>query len=493
VEKESKLQIATYDFFDTFFGIKSEKQNIYWSGHEQKPDYASLKQWYSKQLKNPHRKIFKIVYKDEDVGYLYLDILESNIIELSYAVSEKYVGLGIASRAVLDARNYANVEYKGYTIKAYVSNINIPSQKVMYKNSFIKSKKNYMQTLKQDNKEVVMEEYIYNPSKVFIIAEAGVNHNGDIHLAKKLIDVAVKTGADAVKFQTWKTELLVTKEAKQAEYQAKNTEIEESQYNMLKKLELSYDNFRELKEYCDSKNILFLSTPDEATSADFLLELQNIFKIGSGELTNLPFLRHIGSFKKEVILSTGMGTLEEIRNALNVLLEAGTKKENITILHANTQYPTPMKDVNLNAMLTIKKELDIQVGYSDHTLGIEVDIAAVAMGARVIEKHFTLDTTMDGPDHKSSLNPKELEVMVRGIRNIEMALGSAIKEPTPSEKPNIEIVRKSIVASCSIKTGEVLNEDNLTVKRPSTGISPMKWDEVIGTVAKKNYNLDELI
>ncbi|MCJ8327983.1 MAG: N-acetylneuraminate synthase [Campylobacterales bacterium] len=328
---------------------------------------------------------------------------------------------------------------------------------------------------------------------VFIIAEAGVNHNGDINLAKKLIDVAVEAGVDAVKFQTWKTELLVTKDAKQASYQIENTQIEESQFDMLKKLELSYDDFIELKEYCDKSKIMFLSTPDEITSANFLLNLQDIFKIGSGELTNLPYLRHIGSLKKEIILSTGMCTLQEVEDALNVLIKAGTPKEKITILHANTQYPTPMEDVNLNAMLTIKNQLNVKVGYSDHTLGIEVDIAAVAMGASVIEKHFTLDNNMPGPDHIASLNPKELKDMVKAIRNIELALGSSIKEPSNSEKPNIEIVRKSIVAKTCIKKGEILSEDNLTIKRPSSGINPMKWDDVIGNIALKDYEVDELI
>ncbi len=326
---------------------------------------------------------------------------------------------------------------------------------------------------------------------VFIIAEAGVNHNGDINLAKKLIDVAVEAGVDAVKFQTWKTELLVTKAASQAEYQTKNTQIEESQYDMLKRLELSYDEFRELKKYCDNKNIMFLSTPDEFESADFLVELQDIFKIGSGELTNLPYLRHIGKLGKKVILSTGMANIGEIEDALNVLMKAGTKKENITVLHANTMYPTPMEDVNLKAMQTIACTFGIDVGYSDHTLGIEVPIAAVAMGAKVIEKHYTLDKNMEGPDHKASLEPKELKAMVEAIRNIEKSLGSGIKEASSSEKPNMEVVRKSIVAAREIKKGEVFTEDNLTVKRPANGISPMRWDEVIGTVAQKDYKMDE--
>ena len=328
---------------------------------------------------------------------------------------------------------------------------------------------------------------------VFIIAEAGVNHNGDINLAKKLIDVAVEAGVDAVKFQTWKTELLVTKDAKQAEYQTENTQIEESQFDMLKKLELSYADFAELKQYCDESKITFLSTADEIPSANFLVNLQDIFKIGSGELTNLPYLRHIGGLGKEIIISSGMCTLKEVEDALNVLVKAGTSKDNITVLHANTQYPTPMEDVNLNAMITIKNKLGVKVGYSDHTLGIEVDIAAVAMGASCIEKHFTLDNNMDGPDHKASLNPSELKAMVQAIRNIELAMGSFVKEPSKSEKPNIEIARKSIVAKRAINQGEMLSEENLAIKRPGNGISPMKWNEIVGTVSTKNYHEDELI
>ena len=338
-----------------------------------------------------------------------------------------------------------------------------------------------------------MTEQKTNKNSVFIIAEAGVNHNGNIKLAKQLIDVAVDAGVDAVKFQTWKTELLVTKSAKQAEYQTENTKIEESQFDMLKKLELSYPEFRILANYCQSKNILFLSTPDEAESANFLLELQDIFKIGSGELTNLPYLKHIGSFEKTVILSTGMGNLSEIEQALNVLVDAGTSKKNITILHANTQYPTPMEDVNLRAMLTIGRELDVNIGYSDHTLGIEVPVAAVALGAKIIEKHFTLDHNMAGPDHKASLEPAELKAMVEAIRNIEIAMGSSVKETSNSEQSNIDVVRKSIVAKCNIKKGERLTPNNLDVKRPGNGISPMEIDALIGTFAIKDFKTDQLI
>ena len=331
-------------------------------------------------------------------------------------------------------------------------------------------------------------------SKVFIIAEAGVNHNGSVELAKKLIDVAVEAGVDAVKFQTFKAEKLVSKNAQKAAYQKETTDKTESQFDMIKKLELDLDTHKELIAYCKTKNIMFLSTPFDHDSIELLDDLGlEIFKIPSGEITNLPYLRHIGKLDKKVILSTGMADIGEIEDALDVLIGAGTKKENITILHANTMYPTPMEDVNLKAMVTIGKTFDIAFGYSDHTLGIEVDIAAVAMGAVCIEKHFTLDKTMEGPDHKASLEPDELKAMVKAIRNIELSLGSGIKKPSKSEMPNMQIARKSIVATCTIKKGEILSEEKLAIKRPGNGISPMRWDEIIGTIATKDYQEDEMI
>ena len=329
---------------------------------------------------------------------------------------------------------------------------------------------------------------------VFIIAEAGVNHNGSIELAFKLVDAAIEAGVDAVKFQTFKSENLVSKNTQKAEYQKKATNSSESQFEMLKKLELSFDSYRKLNEYCKDKNIIFLSTPFDHSSINLLYELNlKIFKIPSGEITNLPYLRHIGSLAKQVVLSTGMSTLKEVGDALAILIDSGTKKENITVLHTNTMYPTPMEDVNLKAMQTIQKEFDVSVGYSDHTLGIEVDIAAVAMGASMIEKHFTLDKAMKGPDHIASLEPKELKAMVTAIRNIEKAIGKNIKTVSPSERENKNIVRKSITARYSIKKGERLTEDNLIIKRPGTGISPMNWDKIIGTAAMKDYQADELI
>ena len=330
--------------------------------------------------------------------------------------------------------------------------------------------------------------------KVFIIAEAGVNHNGSLESAKKLIDVASEAGADAVKFQTFKTENVISKKAEKAEYQKQTTDANESQFDMIKKLELDIDTHHKLIDYCNYKNIMFLSTPFDLESIVLLDNLGlKIFKIPSGEITNLPYLRKIGALKKEVILSTGMADIGEIEDALDILTQAGTLRDNITVLHANTMYPTPMEDVNLNAMVTIGNTFDIDYGYSDHTLGIEVDIAAVAMGAKVIEKHFTLDKTMEGPDHKASLEPDELVAMVKSIRNIELALGHKMKKATPSEAPNLLISRKSLVAKKSINKGDIFTEDNITIKRPGNGINPMEWDKILGTVSMKSYNEDDLI
>jgi len=330
--------------------------------------------------------------------------------------------------------------------------------------------------------------------KIIIIAEAGVNHNGSIDLAKKLIDVAVQAGVDYVKFQTFKTELAVSKNTKKAEYQKQTTNAEESQFDMIKKLELDKKAHIELIDYCNKKNIKFISSPFDLESIDLLYELNiPLYKIPSGEITNYPYLKKIAEKKLPVIMSTGMANMREIGDAFDVLLENGLQKTQITILHTNTEYPTPIQDVNLKAMLTIKKEFDVEVGYSDHTNGIEVDIAAAALGARVIEKHFTLDKTMKGPDHKASLEPKELIAMVKAIRNIEVALGSGIKKASPSETKNIPIARKSIVAKQNIKKGTIFSKENITVKRPGTGISPMRWNDILGQQAIKDFNKDDLI
>lgn len=332
--------------------------------------------------------------------------------------------------------------------------------------------------------------------KVIIIAEAGVNHNGDIYLAKKLIDVAVDAGVDYVKFQTFKAESLVSKSAKKADYQIENTQnATENQLKMLKKLELSHEQHVELMAYCRQKNISFFSTAFDLESLIYLKELGlEMVKIPSGEITNLPYLRKAAELFSKVIISTGMSTLDDIENALNVFLSAGIKRETIYILHCNTEYPTPMKDVNLLAMLTIKNKFNVEIGYSDHTLGIEVPIAAVALGAKMIEKHFTLDRCLPGPDQIASLEPVELKKMVASIRNIESAIsGNGIKEPSNSELKNMEIARKSIVAKTAIHKGDIFSESNITTKRPGNGISPMQWDEVIGQVAQANFNEDDLI
>lgn len=330
---------------------------------------------------------------------------------------------------------------------------------------------------------------------VLIIAEAGVNHNGSLELAKQLIDKAVEAGVDIIKFQTFKSEKLVSKVAKQAEYQQRNIgKKDEGQLAMLKKLELSQADHEELISYCNERGIRFFSTAFDMDSIDYLHSLDmGLWKIPSGEITNYPYLRKIAQYKEPVILSTGMCELSDIEAAMNVLLEFGVKKEQITILHCNTEYPTPFGDVNLKAMLEIGDKFGVQVGYSDHTNGIEVPIAAVALGAIVIEKHFTLDKNMEGPDHKASLEPDELKAMVSSIRNIEQTLGIGHKTISESERKNIEIARKSIVAACPIKAGELLTEENLTVKRPGNGINPMRWNEVVGTYAVQSFNEEDLI
>jgi N,N'-diacetyllegionaminate synthase len=327
---------------------------------------------------------------------------------------------------------------------------------------------------------------------VFIIAEAGVNHNGSLELAKRLVDAAKDAGADCVKFQTFISKNIVSKNAVKAEYQKMQTEAEESQYDMLKKLELSFDEFLELKEYCEDKDIKFMSTAFDFDSIDFLnsLETSN-WKIPSGDITNLPYLMKIAKLNKPVILSTGMSTMDEIRDAIKTLKDNGSGE--LTVLHCTTEYPTPYTDVNLRAMLTIKDELGVKIGYSDHTKGIEVSIAAVALGATVIEKHFTLDRNMEGPDHKASLETDELKAMVDSIRHIELALGDGMKQPAESEKKNMAIARKSIIALKDIKAGELFTEENLTVKRPGDGISPMRWFDVIGKAAKRDFKGEELI
>lgn len=332
-------------------------------------------------------------------------------------------------------------------------------------------------------------------TRVLIIAEAGVNHNGSLDIAKRLVDEAADAGVDIVKFQTFKAEKLVSKSAKQAEYQQRNMgKTDNSQYSMLKKLELSPLQHEEMIDYCREKGIRFFSTAFDMDSIEYLHSLNlGLWKIPSGEITNYPYLRKIAQYGEPVILSTGMCELSDIEAAIQVLLSYGLQKKQITVLHCNTEYPTPMRDVNLKAMLEIERKFGVAVGYSDHTEGIEVPIAAVALGATVIEKHFTLDKNMNGPDHKASLEPQDLRAMVKAIRNIEQALGSGHKVISASERKNIEVARKSIVAACPIRKGDLLTDENLTVMRPGNGISPMRWEEVIGTYATRNYQEEEPI
>jgi N,N'-diacetyllegionaminate synthase len=331
-------------------------------------------------------------------------------------------------------------------------------------------------------------------TNVFIIAEAGVNHNGNMDLAKQLIDKAVEAKVDAVKFQTFIAEHVISKYAQKADYQKETTGANESQLDMVKKLQLSFDDFIALKKYAESKNIMFLSTPFDMVSIDFLATLKmGLWKIPSGEITNLPYLKKIAQYNEKVIFSTGMSTLGDIEKAISILTEHGTQFSNISVLHCNTEYPTPMGDVNLKAMLTIKDAFGVAVGYSDHTLGIEIPIAAVAMGATIIEKHFTLDKNMEGPDHKASLEPEELCAMVKAIRNIETALGTGIKLPSASEKKNTEIARKSIHLAKDIKIGSVLNEDDLIIKRPGNGISPLLIESIVGCKVNKDLKADTLL
>lgn len=328
-----------------------------------------------------------------------------------------------------------------------------------------------------------------------IIAEAGVNHNGDMVLARELIDVAADAGADLVKFQTFNADRLVTPTAKKADYQTKAMKgIVETQHQMLKRLELTRSDHEALIQHCADKEIGFLSTGFDIQSINFLVDLGvTLFKVPSGEITNLPYLRHIGSYGQSVILSTGMATLAEVENALHILEKAGTALGNITVLHCSTQYPTPMQDVNLRAMLTMRDAFGVRVGYSDHTQGIEIPIAAAALGASVIEKHFTLDRQLPGPDHQASLEPAELKAMVSGIRHVELALGDGKKKPMGAEQENKYVIRKSLVAAKAIQAGDQFSENNLVAKRPGVGLSPMCWDEVIGKVAKRNFSENELI
>jgi N,N'-diacetyllegionaminate synthase len=330
--------------------------------------------------------------------------------------------------------------------------------------------------------------------KTIIISEAGVNHNGDLSLAKQLIDVAADAKSDYVKFQTFTADELVSKNTEKADYQKAQTQSSESHYEMIKKLELDFESHLELIKYCNKRKIKFLSTPFDIKSIDLLLKLNlDYLKIPSGEITNYPYLKYIASTQKPIIMSSGMATQNEIEMAINTLTDNGLKLNQLSLMHCNTEYPTPFEDVNLFAMKTLKEKFDVPVGYSDHTSGIEVPIAAVALGANIIEKHFTLDRSLPGPDHAASLEPNELKTMIEKIRNIESSLGESVKKPSKSELKNIPIARKSIVAKLNIKKGDSFSKNNITTKRPGLGLSPMEWNNVIGKKAKKDFKADDLV
>jgi len=331
-------------------------------------------------------------------------------------------------------------------------------------------------------------------SKVLIIAEAGVNHNGDMELAKKLVDAAADAGADYVKFQTYKTDALLLETAEKAGYQKKIMGESENQYEMLKKLELCENNHVVLIEHCESRNVKFLSSPFDLDSIDLIAKLNlDFIKVPSGEITNFPYIRKVGGAGKKILLSTGMSNLGEIEAALNLMVDSGADMDQISVMHCNTEYPTPPKDANLRAISTIQNAFNVKVGYSDHTLGVEAAIAAVSMGATVIEKHITLDKNMSGPDHMASMDPEDFKQFVQCIHNVEAMLGGGLKRPSQSEKKNITIARKSIVASKAISKGEPFGEGNLTTKRPGDGVSPMRWNDVVGKVAHREYSVDEKI
>ncbi len=336
-----------------------------------------------------------------------------------------------------------------------------------------------------------INSFLIKKNPCFIIAEAGINHNGSLDLAKKLVDAAVEAGVDAVKFQTFKSEYLVAEDVEMADYQEKNTGRKESQLEMLKRLELSKEDFKELKEYCDEKGTVFLSTPHTEDAVDFLEPLVPAYKVGSGDLTNLSFLEKIAQKKKPIILSTGMADLKEVEQAVRTIKKAGN--ENVILLHCVTNYPCPIEEVNLKAILTLKNKFNLPVGYSDHTLGITVSIMAAAMGAQVLEKHFTLDNNLAGPDHKASLNPEELKAMVKAVRNVEKSFGDGVKKPTPSEEIIKKEVRKSIIANTDIPEGTEITRDMLIIKRPGTGILPKNLDKIVGKKTKKDIRKDALI
>ena len=516
-----RVRKANISDFDFYYSVKCEKNDISWGGFESQPDYNMLFERFKDilnkvpgveneeinstennlpLLKGGNRDIYIIEYQDNKCGYIYVDKVEKNRFELSIGVSEKYSGKHVAREAIKKIVSSIREKNKLSVFQAWIREDSISSQKAFINANFKPTKDYKLVFLNSINAEIKMFKYINKPSftdRVFIVAEAGVNHNGKLEMAFDLIDAAKDAGADAIKFQTFKTEKIVSKNVEMASYQKENLKNTQSQYDMIKNLELPYQDFIEIKKYCDEVGILFFSTPDEEESLDFLVNELCIplIKIGSGEITNIPFLQKIASKNLPIILSTGMANLGEIYDAIQVILSLQKCLDDIqfdplVLLHCTTNYPTPFEEVNLKAMLTLKEAFRLPVGYSDHTLGVEVPIAAVALGARVIEKHFTIDKNLPGPDHKASLEPHEFKTMVNAIRNIEKALGDGIKRPTNSEEEMKDFVRKSLVASRDIKKGEIIKEDDIEIKRPGSGILPKFKEIIIGMRITKDIERD---
>jgi N,N'-diacetyllegionaminate synthase len=495
--EEISLERARNSHFEFFYRLRCEEKNILWTSHKYAPEYGHLKKWFCDVIEQEaKREIYIIRGGRIPLGYLYCDPVEEDLFELAVAVSQRHEGRGRASEALTRFINQKRYLRPQATFRAWVSDENLGSVKAFVKSGFVKTARFQADFFKGFDREMRMFQFVNYPpeQKVFIIAEAGVNHNGSLTLAKQMVRAAKKAGADAVKFQTFKAANEISRYAVKADYQREAGPQNESQLDMARKLELDAGAHRALIKVCRDVGIDFFSSPFDLESIDLLEKLRlRVLKIPSGEITNLPYLKKIGALKRKIILSTGMANLTEIGDALDLLVSSGTPLEWITVLHCNTEYPTPYEDVNLRAMKTIRETFGVRVGYSDHTPGIEVPVAAVALGASIIEKHFTLDRTMAGPDHRSSLEPGEFKEMVRLVRNTERALGDGIKRPSPSETKNLPIVRKSIVAARDIQKGEIFADTNLMAKRPGTGISPMAWDRVTGKKAKRSFLEDEAV
>lgn len=487
------LRQAELKDFAFFLKMKSEDSNIHWSGHNSKPEPRALEAWFGEQLHSEKRKIYLAFdIFSQPVGCLYVDLIDFGNVEISYGISADFGGRGFGKKLIAAAIDLIQVSYPQVRrIDAWIFLNNTPSIKIVQANGFVlDGKVKPVEFHGQSLGQVLFSRKI---DRIIIIGEAGVNHNGDINLAKKLIDVAAHAGVDYVKFQTWKTEELVHESATKAEYQKRN-DGDSSQYQMLKSLELSYDQFSELSDHARLRGVQFLSTPDDFPSLNFLSDELNLklLKIGSGELCNIPFLKAVGNKKKDVILSTGMGNISEVERAYYTLLDAGAKS--VSLLHCTSNYPAPMNSANLHAMNLLKSAFNCKVGYSDHTEGIEISIAAAALGAKIIEKHYTTDRTLPGPDHVASIEPAALQLMVSSIRNVELAIsGDGMKLPHQSEIETKKVVSKGLYSKRDIQKGETIRESDIALKRPVTDLSPYQLDLIVGLPAKRNIGKNTAI